>query len=140
MDKIRQVVTIVLLFYAVTIIGSIGCGNSNNSSGTGGLSAPANLRVTAVGDNGPLPAAPGTASLAWDASSGAAFYHVYVGTKSGGPYNVTEGCSADAPVTTCTVEALKLGSTYYFVVQAANSDGSMDSGYSNEVSVTIPLQ
>ncbi|OGZ12020.1 MAG: hypothetical protein A2942_02230 [Candidatus Lloydbacteria bacterium RIFCSPLOWO2_01_FULL_50_20] len=79
-------------------------------------SAPTNLTGT-PGDM--------TASLSWSASSGATSYRVKRSTTSGGPYTtvasgVTETSYSDTGLTN--------GTTYYYVVSAANADGeSVDS-------------
>ncbi len=74
-------------------------------------------------------------TLAWDASTsaGAAGYTLHVGTASG-----SYSQSFDAGNTTSyTVTNLTAGVTYYFSATAYDSAGNT-SGYSNEVSTTIP--
>ena len=78
--------------------------------------------------------ASGTAKLTWDANteSDLAGYKVYAGTASGAfgpPVDVGN-------VTTFDVINLQGGKTYYFAVTAYNS--ADESGYSNEVSKSIP--
>ena len=66
--------------------------------------------------------------IAWVASSGATGYEVYYGTASN-----TYGLSIDVGnVTTCTLNDLSSGQTYFIAVKAYNNFGK--SGYSNEVS------
>jgi fibronectin type 3 domain-containing protein len=76
-------------------------------------------------------------TLNWVASSssGVIGYYVYRSTTSGGSYT---------RLTTVAVNALKYadgalsaGETYYYVVTAVNSSGAQ-SGYSGQVSATIP--
>jgi len=74
-------------------------------------SAPTGLTATA-GD--------AQASLSWTASGGAASYNVKRATTSGGPYTtVATGVAG----TTYTNTGLTNGTTYYYVVSAANSAG-----------------
>jgi hypothetical protein len=74
-------------------------------------------------------------TLVWDPNSepDLAGYKVYFGTASrtyGAPITLGK-------VTTYTVTGLTPGRTYYFAVTAYNTAG-LESGYSNEVSATIP--
>lgn len=90
------------------------------------------LLAVAVG-LGPVVA--GQVVLAWDANQEADLsgYKLYQGTTSGSyetPINVGE-------VTTYTVAGLAVGQTYYFAVTACDTNGN-ESGYSNEVSYTVP--
>ncbi|MDH4305306.1 MAG: fibronectin type III domain-containing protein [Nitrospira sp.] len=79
----------------------------------------------------------GTASLSWDASAGTdvAGYKIYLATASGA-YG-TPITTTPADVTTYTVTGLAIGTTYFFVVSAFNTDGT-ESTFSNEVSKMIP--
>lgn len=84
--------------------------------------------------------APGTVMLGWDANSEAylAGYRVYWGTASRVYTNdprPTVPVSSD-PV--YTVTGLTPGVKYYFAVTAYSTTG-LESGYSNEVSATLPL-
>lgn len=77
----------------------------------------------------------GEITLIWDPNSESdlAGYKVYFGTTSrtyGAPIILGK-------VTTYTVTGLTPGVTYYFAVTAYNTAG-LESGYSNEVSATIP--
>ena len=74
-------------------------------------------------------------TLAWDANTEAdlAGYKVHYGTASG-----SYTTSLDAhKVTTAVVTGLAAGQTYYFVVTAYNAANN-ESGYSNQVSYSIP--
>jgi len=74
-------------------------------------------------------------TLAWDANTEAdlAGYKVHYGTASG-----SYTTSVDAhKVTTAVVTGLAAGQTYYFVVTAYNAANN-ESGYSNQVSYSIP--
>lgn len=87
----------------------------------------------------PPPSAGGTASvnLAWNASpsSNAAGYIVAYGQSSGSySANIDVG-----NVTTYTVPGLQEGSKYYFAAKAYDSARTIQSAYSNEVNLTIPV-
>lgn len=71
-----------------------------------------------------------SAVISWSASAGAASYHVKRATTSGGPYTQI----AAAVSTTYSDAPLVNGTTYYYVVSAANSLG--ESADSLQVSVT----
>jgi len=76
--------------------------------------------------------ASGTVTLIWDSAPSATGYKVYSGTSSG-----AYGAPVDiGNVTTFRIANLQSGATYYFAVTAYNSTG--ESGYSNEVSKSIP--
>src|SRR5271170_7872312 len=80
---------------------------------------------------------PPSVALAWDASksSGVIGYNVYRGTASGGPdTKLTPSAIPGTQYTDTTVEA---GHIYYYVVTSVDSSG-VESGYSNQVSVSIP--
>ena len=73
-------------------------------------------------------------TLAWDGSMEPDLggYKVYYGTASRDyDYSLNVG-----NWTSCTIASLQQGETYYFAVTAYNTEGS-ESGYSNEVSITI---
>jgi chitinase len=73
--------------------------------------------------------------LAWDANTEGdlAGYKVHYGTSSR-----TYTTSLDVRnVTTCTVSGLSAGQTYYFAASAYTASGAQ-SGYSNEVSYSVP--
>ena len=68
--------------------------------------------------------------LTWNAVSGAASYNILRGTKTGGPYTtVATGVASSA----YTDSGLTNGTTYFYVVQAVNKNGT--SGNSNEASI-----
>jgi Malectin domain/Fibronectin type III domain/PQQ-like domain len=69
-------------------------------------------------------------SLSWTASSGATSYNVQRSTTSGGPYTTVSSPTTNSYNDT----GLTNGTTYYYVVSAANSNGT--SGNSTEVSAT----
>ncbi len=113
-------------YYVVTATNAGGeSGNSNEVSATPAPrppAAPADLRASA-GDS--------RVTLAWNASPGAVSYNVYRSTISGG----TRDRIATALTTTGFTDATaQNGTTYYYVVRAANSDG--ESGDSNEAAAT----
>jgi len=74
-------------------------------------------------------------TLSWTASTGdVAGYKVYTGTSSG-TYN---GTTYDAgKFTSIGVSGLQTGTTYYFAAKAYNTSGLL-SGFSNQVSYTVP--
>ena len=73
-------------------------------------------------------------AVAWDpGASGTAGYAVYSGEATGTYSNRNDV----GTVTTIKVEGLLEGKTYYFAVTAYDA-ARAESGYSNEVSVTIP--
>ena len=77
----------------------------------------------------------GIAKLLWDPHSepDLAGYKVYVGTNPGvygAPVNIGN-------ITEFEVTNLSRGKTYYFAVTAYDTSG-MESGFSNEVSKTVP--
>ncbi len=75
------------------------------------------------------------ATLAWDpnAESNLAGYRIHYGTESGS-YSVHTDVHK---VTTYTVTGLTAGQTYYFAASAYDSSGN-ESGYSNQVSYSVP--
>ncbi len=77
-----------------------------------------------------------SASLNWMPSvSNVTGYNVYSSTKSGGPYSkVTSG---PVPSTGYTDSTVQQGLTYYYVVTSVDSQ-NLESGYSAQVSATIP--
>lgn len=83
----------------------------------------------------PIQALAGSASLSWQPNSESDLtgYRVYYGAASrtyGPPISVNQGSSY-------TVNDLQEGDTFFFAVTAVDSSGN-ESGYSNEVSKTIP--
>jgi hypothetical protein len=74
--------------------------------------------------------------LSWNASqsSNLAYYNLYRGIVSGGPYPVVTSVGL---VTTYTDSNVQAGETYYYVVTAVNASGA-ESTYSNEASATLP--
>lgn len=78
-----------------------------------------------------------TATLAWDANTEADInaYLVQTATTPNGPYGGDTWVNSST--ITAVVQNLTPGQTYYFVVRAVNASG-LYSGFSNEVSVTMP--
>ena len=74
-------------------------------------------------------------SLSWNPNTeiDLAGYKIHYGTASGSYTNSVDVGN----VTTCTVPNLTAGQTYYFAATAYDTSGS-ESGYSNQVSYTIP--
>jgi Lamin Tail Domain/Fibronectin type III domain/NHL repeat len=89
---------------------------------------PAPTGVSAV-------ASDGSATVSWDAVSGATGYDVYEATSSGDehPSSATPVCDTTTSIS-CSVTGLTDGTTYYFVVTATNTAGT--SSASSEVTAT----
>jgi fibronectin type 3 domain-containing protein len=110
---------------------------ATNSAGTSGDSTQASTVPTApvVAPSAPtsLTATPGNGqvTLVWSASTGATGYIVNYGTTNGSQYTTVVPSVAG---TTETIANLSNGTTYYFVVLAANSAGT--SGNSPQASAT----
>jgi hypothetical protein len=78
---------------------------------------------------------PHSVALNWSASpSAVAFYKVYRGTMSGGPYNVL---TTNLKATTYTDSTVQSGGTYYYVTSAVDTAGA-ESIFSNEFQSVIP--
>lgn len=73
----------------------------------------------------------GQVSLNWNASDGAQTYNVKRATVSGGSYNIV---ASNVSATNYTDAGVNNDTTYYYVVNAVNSEG--ESGDSNEVTAT----
>ena len=75
-------------------------------------------------------------ALSWSPSTSSVMgYNTYSSTQSGGPY--TKLNSTPVAAMSYTSTAVLSGQTYYFVVTSVDSS-NMESGYSAEVSATIP--
>jgi fibronectin type 3 domain-containing protein len=115
-------------FYVVSAVNSGGeSGNSAEVSTT--PAAPAAPPATPIG----LQALGGNAqvSLSWNASAGAASYHVKRATTNGGPFNTT---LASPIATNYSDTAVTNGTTYYYEVSAVNTAG--ESANSTQASAT----
>ena len=75
-------------------------------------------------------------SISWDpsASTNAAFYNVYRGTVSGGPYNLLV---TNITANTYTDSTVQSGATYYYVTTTVSTAG-LESGFSNQFKCTVP--
>ncbi|MGA2003306.1 MAG: choice-of-anchor D domain-containing protein [Terriglobales bacterium] len=74
--------------------------------------------------------------LTWNSEGGdVAGYNIFRGTVSGGPYEQING-SLDTS-TSYTDNTVVGGASYYYVATAVNTEGQQ-SGYSNQIEVTIP--
>lgn len=113
-------------------------------SGSTVASAPVNVTVAAgwpptgltfATDLGTI-GLPSSATLTWDPSPDIAIagYHLYEGVASGTYTNLLDV----GHVTVATVSNLVNGVTYFFVVTAYDTNGT-ESGFSDEVSYTVPL-
>ncbi|MGC2182912.1 MAG: hypothetical protein WA637_06525 [Terriglobales bacterium] len=74
--------------------------------------------------------------MSWDASSSTdvAFYRVYRGTVSGGPYSLL---NSHIKATAYTDSSVQSGNTYYYVTTAVDRTG-VESIFSNEMPSVIP--
>jgi len=79
----------------------------------------------------------GSANLAWDASASSSVggYKVAYGQTSG---NYTSTIDV-GNTTTSAVSGLQAGTKYYFAVKAYDSTKTVESAYSNESSMTVPV-
>ncbi len=94
--------------------------------------SPAKIALSGIG----IQATQHATTLSWIAStSTVAGYNVYRSDVSGGPYTKLD--SALVAATTSTDSNVQAGQTYYYVVTSVESSGA-ESGYSNEVTATIP--
>jgi IPT/TIG domain len=75
-------------------------------------------------------------SMAWDPSPSAqvAYYNVYSGTVSGGPYHLL---ATNITVTHYTDSTVQPGTTYFYVTTAVGAN-RVESMYSNQFSATVP--
>ena len=103
---------------AAFVLNGVVCGG-----GGGGNPPPVPTGLTAAAGNGVV-------TLSWTASAGAISYNVGRSTTSGGPY-ATVGTPTG---TTFTDTSVTNGTTYFYVVNAANTSG--DSANSTQVSAT----
>ena len=78
-----------------------------------------------------------TVSIDWNPSpsTGVAYYNVYRGTASGGPYNLL---GTNITATSYTDSKVQLGATYFYVTTAVDAK-RVESVYSNEFPAVIPL-
>jgi hypothetical protein len=101
------------------------------------------LAITSNAPNSPLSIPlTGTAThsvgLSWtDGDPGIAGYNVYRATQSGGPYTIANNSLIAA--SNWNDGGVQNGQTYYYVLTAVDTSGN-ESGYSPEVSATIPNQ
>jgi len=116
-------ISLILAALFLALLAACGGGNSGGGGGGGGNPPSAPTGVVATAGNAQV-------SLTWNASSGATTYNVKRGTTSGGPYSQV----ASSALANDTDTGLTNGTTYYYVVSAANSHG--ESGNSAEVSAT----
>jgi hypothetical protein len=111
-------------YFAVDLSGQFYLDNITVTVTTGEVSAPTEFTASASGD---------TLTLSWSAVSGAEGYNLYYGLSSGnylGPLDLGN-------TTVQSFSGLPDG-TYYFAVTAYS--GPDESGYSDEVSVTVNVQ
>jgi Abnormal spindle-like microcephaly-assoc'd, ASPM-SPD-2-Hydin len=112
---------------------------ASSGSATGSITVTSNATnspmVIALSGTGVAPTTY-SVSLNWTASaSSVTGYNVYSSTVSGGPY--TKLTPAPVGVTGYTDSAVQQGNTYYYVVTSVNSQ-NQESGYSAQVSASIP--
>jgi parallel beta-helix repeat protein len=112
-------------YYVVQAVNAVGTSpNSAQVSATPVAPPAAPTNVVATASSGQV-------SLTWTGSPGATSYLVRRSTVSGGPYTAIWGWF---PATSYVDKGLTSGTTYYYVVQAANKGGI--SPYSAQVSAT----
>jgi fibronectin type 3 domain-containing protein len=82
-------------------------------------------------------AAAHSVTLGWSpsSSSGVAYYNVYRGTVSGGPFTLLK---SGVGTTSYLDGNVISGSTYYYVTTAVDSSGA-ESAYSNQAKAVIPI-
>ena len=112
-------------YYVVAAVNT--AGQSANSSQ---VSATPQSAVPAAPTNLTATAGSGQVGLSWSASTGATSYKVQRSTTSGGPYTTI----ASPTTTSYTDTGVTNGTTYYYVVAAANTAGQ--SANSTQVSAT----
>ena len=117
--------------FSVTFTPTVG-GSATGSASVVSTAANSPLSISLSGSG----ALPHFVSLTWsETSSGVTGYNVYSSTQPSGPYSRLN----NAPVSSMayTDNTVQSGQTYYYCVTALDSSGD-ESGYSTDVSVTIP--
>jgi len=114
-------------YYQVTAENSKGesVGSSEVAVTVGTLPAPTNLTVTS---------GVGQVNLIWNTVIGATGYNVYRGTTPTGSLSGKTRIGTGISTANYTDATVILGTTYYYQVTA--TDGSVESGGSNEIAVT----
>ncbi len=114
-------------YYQVTAEDSKGesVGSDEVSVSVGTLPAPTNLTGTS---------GVGLVQLSWDSVLGATGYNIYRGTTQSGSLSGKTIIGTGISTTSYTDPMVTIGTTYYYQVTA--TDGSLESGGSNEVAVT----
>jgi len=75
--------------------------------------------------------------LSWDPSPSSVIgYNIYRGTKFGGPYP-SKLNSSPQPGTTFVDDTVLSGTTYYYVATSQDAN-SVESSYSNQLTMVIP--
>lgn len=126
MTSIRRWVALMVATVAIPACGGGGGGGGAAPPPAAPSSAPGGFGAT-WGDS--------QVALAWAAVADATSYNVYQATLTGGPYTLV----TNVVVLNHTVTGLTNGTTYFFIVRAANGGG--ESGDSGEVSgapATVP--
>jgi len=114
-------------YYQVTAEDSKGesVGSNEVAVTVGTLPAPTNLTVTS---------GVGQVNLIWDTVTGATGYNVYRGTTPSGSLSGKTRIGTGISTVNYTDATVIFGTTYYYQVTA--TDGSLESGGSNEIAVT----
>jgi fibronectin type 3 domain-containing protein len=122
------------LLLAIAVAGC--AATTSNSGGTGNGSNPSGATAPAIPTG--LMATPGNAqvSLTWIASANATSYNVKRGTTTGGPYTTVSSPTA----ATFSDTGLTNGTTYFYVVSAANSAGASANSAEATAKPTAPAQ
>jgi len=123
MVKLRGTSAASILLVMASSLFLLSCGGSSGGGGQKVQPPATPTGLAATAGNAQV-------SLTWNASSGATSYTVGRGTVSGGPYSTTFSASTASYTDSTAVN----GTTYYYVVDAANSAGT--SANSSQVSAT----
>ncbi len=111
--------------------------SAGNAAGTLEVSSDASITPITVNLSGAaLQPVAHAVTLAWDAASSVAGYHVYRSTVFGGPF--TKLNFATDTSTTYTDSTPMAGGTYYYVVTSVDVTG-VESLYSDQVTVVVPV-
>jgi len=103
----------VVYYYAVQAVNASGVSVSSSEISVQPIGA---FTISSVAVSGSS-----TLQVNWNTATGASNYVVKYSTSNGGPY-MTSGCTTST--TSCAVTGLTAGTTYYFMVTAANTVGA----------------
>ncbi|RUS47809.1 glycoside hydrolase family 48 protein [Cohnella sp. AR92] len=122
-------------YYVVSAVNAAGQ-SANSAQASATPTAPVTPTVPSAPTGLAATAGDAQATLTWSASSGATSYNVKRATTSGGPYaTVATGVTATSYADT----GLTNGTTYYYVVSAANAAGESLNSAQASASPTAPV-